>query len=224
MKKKNILLVGASSSTAVSLVENYSDQFNFISLSRNNNYSIVEDFDINDDSTYYSATTNFDGIVYFPGTINLNQFSRLKVDDFYKDFEVNVMGFVKILKHYLNFLNEGSSIVLFSTVASKIGMPFHSSVSIVKSSIDGLCKSLAAEFAPKYRVNCISPSLFESNMSKRFLRSEASVNKIKEKNPLNKIGSSDDISNLVAFLLSDKSKWITAQNISVDGGMSNIKI
>ncbi|WP_353889025.1 SDR family oxidoreductase, partial [uncultured Idiomarina sp.] len=125
--------------------------------------------------------TNYDGLVYFPGTINLNQFSRLKIDDFYNDFDINVMGFIKILKHYLSYLNEGSSIVLFSTVASKIGMPFHSSVSIVKSALDGLCKSLAAEFAPKYRVNCISPSLFESNMSKRFLRSEAGANKIKEK-------------------------------------------
>jgi NAD(P)-dependent dehydrogenase (short-subunit alcohol dehydrogenase family) len=224
MKKKNILLVGASSASAISLVKKYGNIYNFICLSRDSKHSIVENFDLNDDSSYYNGTTKYDGLVYFPGTINLNQFSRLKIDDFYNDFDINVMGFIKVLKYYLSYLNEGSSIVLFSTVASKIGMPFHSSVSIVKSSIDGLCKSLAAEFAPKHRVNCISPSLFESKMSQRFLRSEVSANKIKEKNPLKKIGSSEDISNLVAFLISDESKWITGQNISVDGGMSSLKI
>ncbi len=165
----------------------------------------------------------YDGLVYFPGTINLKPFKSLKIDDFYDDLNVSVIGLVKILKHYHASLNKGSSLVFISSLASKVGMPFHSSVSVSKSALVGLCNALAAEFSPEIRVNCISPSMFKSKMSSRFIRNEKSEERIRSNNPLNKIGTAEDISSLINFLLSDASNWITGQNISVDGGMSVLK-
>ena len=220
---KNIMLVGASSSAAQALCKN-NKKYNYIKLSRNNQFSDVNNFDITNEDTYINLDLKLDGFVYFPGTINLRQFKSLKEKDFQNDFEVNVMGLIRILKYYLNHFNEGSSFVFFSTVAAKIGMPFHTSVSMVKSALNGLCISLSAEYAPKFRFNCISPSLFKSEMSSRFLRNEKYIENLREKNPLKKIGSPNDISSMIDFLLSDQSRWITAQNISVDGGMSNLKL
>ena len=221
---KNILLVGASSDSARSLIERYDEKYNFIRLSRNSVESEVDDFNIHDSATYYSSDVKYDGLVYFPGTINLRPFKNLKISDFYNDFDINVMGLVKILKFYMPYFNDGCSLVFLSSLAGKMGLPFHSSISISKSALVGLCKSLAAEFAPKFRVNCISPSLFKSKMSERLLKNETSQERIKNNNPLKRIGSSDDIASLLNFLLSDDSQWITGQDISVDGGMSSLKI
>ena len=221
---KNILLVGASSDSARSLIERYDEKYNFIRLSRNSVESEVDDFNILDSDTYYSSDIKYDGLVYFPGTINLRPFKNLKITDFYNDFDINVMGLVKILKFYMPYFNDGCSLVFLSSLAGKMGLPFHSSISISKSALVGLCKSLAAEFAPKFRVNCISPSLFKSKMSERLLKNETSQERIKNNNPLKRIGSSNDIASLLNFLLSDDSQWITGQDISIDGGMSSLKI
>jgi len=221
---KNILLVGSSSSAAQELFKDYHCTYRFIRLSRNDEYSDVMDFNVLDTDTYYKNEMKYDGLVYFPGSINLKPFKNLKIEDFHKDFEINIIGLVKILKFYQPYLNNGASLVFISSLASKIGMPFHSSVSLVKSAIVGLCNSLAAEFAPDIRVNCISPSIFNSNMSSRFLKNPQSVERIRNKNPMNMIGEPDDIAKLLNFLLSDDSKWITGQNISIDGGMSTLKL
>ncbi len=221
---KNILIVGSSSSAAKKLFDDYKDSYNFIRLSRSEDDTDIIGFNVLNPDTYYKTEIMFDGLVYFPGSINLKPFKNLKIEEFYEDFEINIVGLVKILKFYQPNLNQNSSIVFISSLASKIGMPFHSSVSIVKSAIVGLCSSLAAEFAPNIRVNCISPSIFKSNMSSRFLRNEQSVERIRSKNPLNMIGDPTDIAKLLHFLLSDDSKWITGQNIAIDGGMSTLKI
>ena len=221
---KNILLIGASSEAAQSLYKSYSKEYNFIRLSRNAEDSDVSKFDVQDSETYYTSELSYDGLVYFPGTINLKPFKNLKVEDFYNDFDINVVGLIKILKFYVPHFNEGCSMVFISSLAGKVGLPFHSSVSISKSAIVGLSKSLAAEFAPDYRVNCISPSLFKSKMSSRFLRNEESQKRLRNNNPLKKIGSTEDISSLISFLLSSESRWITGQDISIDGGMSTLKL
>jgi NAD(P)-dependent dehydrogenase (short-subunit alcohol dehydrogenase family) len=221
---KNILLIGASSEAAKSLYKSYSEEYNFIRLSRNAEDSDVSKFDVQDSETYYTSELSYDGLVYFPGTINLKPFKNLKVEDFYNDFDINVVGLIKILKFYVPHFNEGCSMVFISSLAGKVGLPFHSSVSISKSAIVGLSKSLAAEFAPDYRVNCISPSLFKSKMSSRFLRNEESQERLRNNNPLKKIGSTEDISSLISFLLSSQSRWITGQDISIDGGMSTLKL
>lgn len=221
---KNILLVGSSSAAAKQLFSDYKGIYNFIRLSRDTKESDVIDFNVLNTDTYYKNDMFYDGLVYFPGSINLRPFKSIKIEDFYKDFEINIVGLVKILKFYQPYLSNGASLIFISSLASKIGMPFHSSVSLVKSAIVGLCSSLAAEFAPKIRVNCISPSIFNSNMSSRFLRNSQSVERIRNQNPLQKIGEPDDIAKLLNFLLSDDSKWITGQNISIDGGMSELKL
>jgi NAD(P)-dependent dehydrogenase (short-subunit alcohol dehydrogenase family) len=220
---KNILLIGASSEAAISLYKNFNQQYNFIRLSREDSQSCVSNFDILDPSTYYIEELKYDGLVYFPGTINLKPFKSLKIEDFYNDFDVSVMGLIKVLKYYHPYFNKDASLVFISSLASKLGMPFHSSVSVAKSALVGLCTALAAEFSPDIRVNCISPSMFKSKMSGRFLSNEKSEERIRNNNPLKKIGESEDISSLIHFLLSDNSKWITGQNISVDGGMSTLK-
>lgn len=220
---KNILLIGSSSEAAISLYKNYKDCYNFIRLSREDSESDVCNFDILDPCTYYTEELKYDGLVYFPGTINLKPFTNLKIEDFYNDFNVSVIGLVKILKFYYSYLNKECSLVFISSLASKIGMPFHSSVSVAKSALVGLSNALAAEFSPDIRVNCISPSMFKSKMSSRFLRNTQSEERIKNNNPLKKIGTTEDISSLINFLLSDDSNWITGQNISIDGGMSRLK-
>ena len=103
-------------------------------------------------------------------------------------------------------------------------MPFHSSIAISKSAIVGLMQSLAAEWSPKIRVNCISPSIFESNMSQRMLSNEKSLERISNNHPLKRVGNPNDISSAINFLLSHESSWITGQDISIDGGMSKIKL
>ena len=221
---KNILLVGANSDSAKSLIEEYSDKYNFLKLSRDSSESEVDNFDINDSNTYYSSDIRYDGLVYFPGTINLRPFKSLKINDFYNDFDINVMGLVRILKFYMPYFNDGCSIVFVSSIAAKVGLPYHSSISMSKSALVGLCKALAAEYAPKFRLNCISPSLFRSKMSDRMLKNSTSEERIKNNNPLKKIGSTEDIASLLNFLLSNDSTWITGQDISVDGGMSSLKI
>lgn len=220
---KNILLVGSSSSVSRSFYEKYNNSYNFIRLSRDVHFSDVQGFELLNTSSYYNNDMNFDGLIYFPGNINLKPFENLELEDFENDFKLNFLGLVSILKFYKPRLNNGASLVFISTVASKLGMPFHSSVSAVKSAINGLTKSLAAEWAPLIRVNCISPSLFESKMSEKFYKSDKMIDRMNDRHPLKRTGRAEDIASLINFLISDESSWITGQNISIDGGMSTIK-
>ena len=166
-----------------------------------------------------------DGFVYLPGTINLRPFKGIKPSTFMDDFNINVMGCVKILQKVLPRLQsaDNPSIVMFSTVAVKLGMPFHSSVSASKGAIEGLTRSLAAEFAPKIRVNAIAPSILDTPMAEKFLNSDSKKDNAKNRHPMKEIGSAQDISEMVNFLLSEKSKWMTGQIIPFDGGISSLK-
>ena len=112
---------------------------------------------------------------------------------------------------------------MFSTVAVKIGMPFHSSVSSSKGAIEGLTRSLAAEFAPKIRVNAIAPSILDTPLAEKFLNSETKLENSRNRHPMKEIGSPKDISEVVKFLLEDNSKWMTGQIIPFDGGISSVK-
>lgn len=212
---KNILLVGSGSDIASSLILDSS--FSFVTLT-----SSESDFNILDPSTF-PEIDNIDGMVYFPGSINLKPFSNLKITHFEDDYNINVLGLINILKFYQKSFNENSSIVLISSIAANYGMPFHSSISMCKAAIEGLTRSLAAEWAPKIRVNCIAPSLVETKLSGRLINSDLKRETISKKHPLNRFGKTDDISNAISFLLSEKSNWITAQTINIDGGLSKIR-
>lgn len=165
------------------------------------------------------------GFVYCPGSINLLPFARIKPEDFAKDFELQVLGAVKILQAILPRLKavEQSSVVLFSTVAVQNGFSFHSQVSASKGAIDGLTRALAAELAPSIRVNAIAPSIVDTPLASRLLNTEEKKKANAQRHPLKRIGAPEDIAAMATFLLSEKSSWITGQIISVDGGISTIK-
>jgi NAD(P)-dependent dehydrogenase (short-subunit alcohol dehydrogenase family) len=150
----------------------------------------------------------------------------LKLDDFQNDFEVNVLGAVKVINKYFANLksSENSSIVLFSTVAVQTGMQYHASIAAAKGAIEGLTRSLAAEFSPNIRVNCIAPSITDTPLAEKLLNNEAKLNASEERHPLKRIGSSEEIAKTVEFLLSPSSGFITGQILKVDGGISSVKI
>ena len=137
---------------------------------------------------------------------------------------INVINLIKVLKSILPKLNtsDNPSLVFLSTVAVSQGMPFHSSVATAKGAIEGLAKSLAAEYAPKMRINVIAPSIVDTPLANRFLNNETKVQKSAEKHPLNRVGNKEDIAEMISFLLSDKSSWMTGQILNVDGGLSTI--
>ena len=199
------------------------DNYEFVRLSSNDEFSDINNFDVLDDSTYLEVD-DLDGIVYFPGTIFLKPFKRLELEDLKSDFEINVLGLVKLLKFYQSRLSKNASLVFISTVAASIGMPFHSSIAMSKSSLEALSRTLAAEWSPEIRVNCVAPSLVNTKLAKRFFRNDKQIELMSEKHPLKRTGNPQDISNAIEFLLSRKSSWITGQVINVDGGMSSIKL
>lgn len=166
------------------------------------------------------------GIVYCPGTINLKPLKSLKIEDFQNDFEVNLLGAVKAINKYFNNLKEAgkTSIVLFSTVAVQTGMPYHASIASAKGAVEGLTRSLAAEFAPNIRVNCIAPSITNTPLAEKLLNNETKVKSSEDRHPLKRIGDAKEIAEAVAFLLSDSAAFITGQVIKIDGGISSIKI
>ena len=218
-----ILLIGASSDIACHLYETYKSDYDFIRFSSNDEFSDVINFNLQDPDTYIDIE-NISGIVYFPGTIVLKPFKQLGLEDFKNDYDINVLGLLKILKYYQSSLIDGSSLVFISTVAAKLGMPFHSSISMCKASLEALAISLAAEWAPKVRVNCVAPSLVNTKLAKRFFRNDKQKEMMSERHPLKKTGKSEDISHTIEFLLSKKSNWVSGQVFNIDGGMSSLKI
>ena len=218
-----ILLIGASSDIACHLYETYKSDYDFIRFSSNDEFSDVSNFNLQDPDTYIEIE-NISGIVYFPGTIVLKPFKQLGLEDFKNDYDINVLGLLKILKYYQSSLTDGSSLIFISTVAAKLGMPFHSSISMCKASLEALAISLAAEWAPKVRVNCVAPSLVNTKLAKRFFRNDKQKEMMSERHPLKKTGKSEDISHTIEFLLSNKSNWVSGQVFNIDGGMSSLKI
>jgi len=232
IENKNIFMVGGSSGIGLSLIKQISSKNNIYSASRNQNnlndynvkhikYDSVNDLEI--DTSI--LPDKIDGFVYCPGSINLRPFNTLKIESFIEDYNINFLGAIKSLKIILPLMqkSDNSSIVFFSTVAVSTGMPFHSSISSSKGAIEGLTRSLAAEFSPKIRVNSIAPSIVKTNLSEKFLNSDLKIEKASERHPLGRIGKVEEISKLAAYLLSDDSSWVTGQVINIDGGIGSIR-
>ena len=165
------------------------------------------------------------GFVYCPGSINLRPFERIKPVDFESDYKLQVTGAIKLLQIVLPGLKKSAnaSIVFFSTVAVQTGLPYHAQVAASKGALEGLTRSLAAEYAPKIRVNCIAPSLTDTPLAASLLNNEQKKEANSLRHPLKRIGTTKDIANMAAFLLSEKASWITGQILHIDGGMSSIK-
>ena len=230
----NYLVIGASSGIGLNLTNQLADSGHqvYATYCRNEvsseSDSVVYNYlnVLDDESSLNFLPDSISGIVYCPGSINLRPFERIKPNDFSNDYNLQVVGAVKIIQAILPRLkkSENPSIVLFSTVAVQTGFPFHSQVSASKGAIEGLTKALAAEFAPRIRVNCIAPSLTDTPLAAPFINSEQKREANALRNPLKKIGSPQDIAGITKYLLSENAGWITGQIIHVDGGMSTLKV
>ena len=230
--KKNILIVGGSSGIGLELVKQIHSKNNLFVANRSNEglnglpvTYIPYDVEV-DELEISKLPETLDGLVYCPGTINLRPFKGLKPEVFFKDFSINVMGAVKTLQAVLGRLNNcetSASVVFFSTVAVQTGMPFHASVATAKGALEGLSRSLAAELAPKIRFNVIAPSLIDTPLAEKFLNNDTKKNNAAARHPLQRVGRPEEIAQITEFLLSNTSSWITAQTLTVDGGIGSIK-
>lgn len=229
---KNILLIGGSYGIGLAVAKELQDNSNLFIASRSN--ATLADvkathipFDaLTDTIDTAGLPTIIDGLVYCPGSINLRPFKGLKPEAFEADLQLNFISLVKVIQSVLpNLLAaEQASIVLFSSVAASMGMPFHTSVAASKGAIEGFSKALAAEYAPKIRVNVIAPSLTDTPLADKFLNNETKQEKSAERHPLKRFGKPEDSAQMASFLLSDKSSWITGQIFHVDGGLSTLLV
>lgn len=230
--KKNILFIGGSYGIGLEAAKLLAKDHNLFIASRTSeelqNLEVTHlSFDASkDDITKLNLPDTLDGLVYFPGSINLKPFKMLTPEIFQEEMNLNFFSLVKVVQGLLPKLKNSnqSSLVFFSTVAAKVGMPFHTSISAAKGAIEGFAKSLAAEYAPSLRVNVIAPSLTDTQLSKKLLNNESKREKMGERHPLKRVGSAEDIANAVSFLLSEKSSWMTGQIIGIDGGLSTLNV
>ena len=229
---KNILLIGGSYGIGLELAkELQQDNKVYVASRTNENLSGLNVIHITYDAATDTLDTSLlpaviDGLVYCPGSINLRPFRGLKLETFESDMQINFFSMVKVVQSILPQLtaSEQSSIVLFSSVAVKMGMPFHTSVAAAKGAIEGFAKALAAEYAPKIRVNVIAPSLTDTPLAEKFLSTDEKREKSAQRHPLKRFGTSEDIAQMANFLLSEKSSWISGQIFNVDGGMSSLLV
>jgi len=229
---KNILLIGGSYGIGLAIAKELQFENNVYIASRSNENladlkAIHIPFDASTDVLDSSKLpTAIDGLVYCPGSINLRPFKGIKPEAFETDLQINFISLVKVIQSVLpNLLaSEQASIVTFSSVAATMGMPFHTSVSAAKGAIEGFAKALAAEYAPKIRVNVIAPSLTDTPLADKFLNNETKQEKSAERHPLKRFGKPEDSAQMATFLLSDKSSWISGQIFHVDGGMSTLLV
>lgn len=229
---KNIVVVGGTKGIGRQLVDVLTDSHKYV-IARN-----PDDLVLNEHTSFIAGDVTvatidlaglpevIDGLVYCPGSINLKPFHRLSEADFLNDWQINCMGAIKMIQLLLPALKKAGapSIVLFSTVAVQTGMPFHASIAAAKGAVEGLTRSLAAELAPKIRVNCIAPSLVQTSLAEKLVNTPEKIEAGGKRHALQRIGQPGDIAAMAEFLLSDNAGWITGQVLHIDGGMSTLKV
>lgn len=169
---------------------------------------------------------NVDVLIYCPGSINLKPIGSLSIDDFKNDFEINVLGAVKTIQKYLPVLKKGTnpSIVLFSTVAAKLGMPFHASIATAKAGVEGLVKSLGAELASVVRINAIAPTITETTLAAGILRNDRMKENMMERHPMKNYLKPEEVASMADYLISENAKSISGQVFEMDYGIVTFKI
>ncbi len=227
---KTYVFAGASSKTAIAcaqLLQNKNNKVIGIST-KEKTFAYDEFFQIENYAfgAFPKLNGAIDGLVYFPGTIQLKPFQRISEKDFIHDYQINSLGAVAFAQAYLPDLKNGTTpaIVFISSVAAQTGMPFHSSIAMAKAAIEGLTKALAAELAPGIRVNAIAPSLSNTPLAEKFINSPEKLEASEKRNPLKKVGEACDLANAIAFLLGEEAAWISGQILPVDGGMGTLKL
>lgn len=169
---------------------------------------------------------NIDVLIYCPGSINLKPIGSLSIEDFRNDFEINVIGAIKTIQKYLPILKKGSnpSIILFSTVAAKLGMPFHASIATAKAGIEGLVKSLGAELASVVRINAIAPTITETSLAAGILRNDRMKENMMERHPMKNYLKPEEVASMANYLISENAKSISGQVFEMDYGIVTFKI
>lgn len=229
---KNYLIIGASSGIGRAIALQLSGEDNRVYATYhthpqadidNISYHHVDVMASSQDFSFLPET--IDGVVYCVGSISLKPFHRISSEDFMKDYQLQVLGAVTVLQNCMPALKNSMhpAVVLFSTVAVQTGFTFHSMVSSSKGAIEGLTRALAAEWAPKIRVNCVAPSITQTPLASGLLSSAEKIEANAQRHPLKKIGEPEDLAGLACFLLSEKARWITGQVMHADGGMSSLR-
>ena len=225
---RHILIIGGTKGIGKAIIDLLIEENKITCMSRNvSDYNHENYNHIQLDATLdnFPDLEKIDSLVYCPGSINLKPISTLSIEDFRNDFELNVIGAVKSIKKYLPLLKKGEnpSILLFSTVATKLGMPYHTSVSASKSAIDGIVKTLGAELAPKIRINAIAPTITNTELASKILRNEKVLENMIERHPLKKILSASEVAKMAKFLISEDGSSISGQIINMDAGIVSFK-
>ncbi len=226
---KNVLVIGGSKGIGLELVKSLIHDNKVVSLSRSENQFVHPNLThitcdvLNDDLPELEV---LDILIYCPGSINLKPFNKITVSDFKDEFDINFFGAVLAIQKYLPVLKKSNvaSVLLFSTVAVKVGMPFHTGISSAKGAVEGLVKSLASEFAPKIRVNAIAPTLTDTSLAEKILRNEKMREVSAERHPLKSFLQPNEVADMATFLVSDRSKSISGQIITMDYGLANLKV
>lgn len=226
---KNIIIIGGSKGIGKAIINNLIDDNRITNISRTEpelSHNNLQHYSLNILNEELPSIEEVDTIIYCPGSINLKPINRLNIDDFKNDFEINVIGAIKTIQHFLPQLKKGNnpSILLFSTVASKLGMPYHASIAASKSAIEGIVKSLGAELAPTIRVNAIAPTVTNTQLASKLLRIEKMIDAITERHPLKKFLNPEEVAEMASFLTSDKAKSISGQIMQMDCGIVSFKI
>jgi len=184
--------------------------------------------DVLDENTFDAVAEQspdvLDGLVYAVGNINLKSVKRLKPDDFVHDYRLHALGAARAVQTALPALEKGAdaSVVFFSSVAAKLGFSMHASMGMAKGAVSGLTVSLAAELAPRIRVNAIAPSLTQTKMAAPLISNAAMATAIAKQHPMQRLGAPEDIASLACWLLGSESSWMTGQVLGLDGGRSTL--
>ena len=226
---KNIVIIGGSKGIGNAILRSAIEDNNVINISRNLpeiSHPNLTNYQLDVLVSELPDIEQVDVLIYCPGSINLKPIMSLGIDDFRNDFEINVIGAVKSIQKYLPTLKKGTnpSIILFSTVAAKLGMPFHASIATAKSGVEGLVKSLGAELAPTVRVNAIAPTITETSLSASILRNDRVKENMIERHPMKGYLDPEEVAGMAKFLMSDSAKSISGQVFEMDYGIVSFKI
>lgn len=232
MSKKQWLLVGGNSGMGAAIVDRllarddeiwclsrHIEQFSGAVHKRQWNV-LEQDFPVD------FLPEKLDGLIYCPGSIRLKPFTQIRLEEFQEDLALNTFGAIKALQACYSPLSksEHASVLLFSTVAVQTGLKFHASVATAKGALEGLVRSLAAEWAPRIRVNAVAPALIETPLSQPLIRDDKRRQGIEQMNPMKRIGQPDSIASLSEWLLTMPTPFVTGQVFAVDGGMSSVRV
>jgi len=233
---KKYLIFGATGSVGSSLAEqlkNSDHDIHLVARSENEvktiseklgcTYTVVDVLEDNFIEKVKADVSEVKGIAYCIGSINLKPLRMITEQDLNKCMKLNLYSAVETIKGYQESLKKNKgSVVLFSTVAAQRGFTNHTIIASAKAAVEGLTVTLAAEFAPNIRVNCIAPSLTKSKIAEPMLKNAIIAEGITKAHPLKRLGEGKDSAALAKFLITEESSWITGQIIAVDGGRSKL--